>query len=99
MSDSKMEATSTSDRRVAALKTADQFAVAHYVVLTVGIVLAVVVTVSGFIPVCPPSDGYCSDENKYIDFIQLARGAALGLVVWWGGTFGRMLLAHARRTA
>ncbi len=83
---------------MAALKTADQFAVAHYVVLAVGITLAVVVTVIGFIPVCPPADEYCSDENKYIDVIQLARGVALGLVAWWGGTFGRMLLAHVRRS-
>jgi len=80
------------------MKTADQFAVVHYIVLALGITLSAVVTSRGFIPVCPPAEEYCDDSSKYIDVLQLAGGVALGLATWWVGSLGRMLIAHVRRS-
>jgi hypothetical protein len=68
----------------------DQFSNANQVVFLLSIIGAIIITVVGLIPQCPPL-GLCYESDKVANFGLIAVGLAAGIVSWWIWSFGRMV--------
>ena len=77
----------------------DQFSNANQVVFVLSIIGAIVITIVGLVPQCPPLNPFCYESDKVPNFGLSAVGIASAIVAWWLWSFGRMVSSRVALAA